>query len=168
MNRRREDIVRGLGPVDVVVGMERSVRAKALPRRLSGEVADYLIHVHVRLGSAAGLPDAQGELIIVPACLDRLSGLFDQGNLLSGQKTMASIHHSAALFDPRQGMDQLGGDPLITDGEVVEGPLGLGSPERRGGDVNSADAVVLLPHRLAHLTMPIPIANRMHALCLPR
>ena len=58
-------------------------------------------------------------------------------------------------------------NPLIPDGGIIEGPLGLGSPESRRGDVDSADAVVLLPHRLAHLTMPIPTANRMHALvCL--
>ena len=80
---------------------------------------------------------------------------------------MTSVDFGAALLDQCQGMNELCWNPLIADGEVVEGPLGLGSPERRSGDVDSADAVALLPHRLTHLTMPIPIANRMHALCLP-
>ena len=167
MNRRWEDVVCGLGPADVVVGMEGTVRAEALPGLLGGEVADHLIHVHVRLGSAAGLPDAQGELIIVLACLARLTSPLDQGHLLVVQQTMAAVHGCAALFDPCQGMNQLRWNLLMTDGEVVEGSLGLGSPERCSGDVDSADAVLLLPHRLAHLTMPIPIDNRMHALRLP-
>ena len=82
MDRCREDVVCGLGAIDVVIGMERSVGAEALPRHLGGEVADHLIDVHVRLRATAGLPDAQRELIVVLACLDRLTGLFDQGNLL--------------------------------------------------------------------------------------
>ena len=163
----REDVVCGLGAIDVVIGVEGAVGAEALPRHLGSEVADHLIDVHVRLRATAGLPDAQRELIVVLACLDRLTGLFDQGNLLRVQQAMTTIDLGAALLDQCQGMNELCWNPLIPDGEVVEGPLGLGSPESHRGDVDSADAVVLLPHRLAHLTMPIPTANRMHALCLP-
>ena len=166
VDRGREDVVCGLGSVDVVVGMEWSVRTEALSGLLCGEVADHLIDVHVCLGAAAGLPDAQRKLSVVVAFLDRLTGPFDQGNLLSGQQTVAPVDLCAALLDLCQGVDQLRGDSLITDGEVVEGPLGLGSPKRRSGDVDSADTVLLLPHRLIHLTMPIPTVNRMHVLCL--
>ena len=168
MDRCRENVICGLGPVDVVVGMEGTVRAEALSGVLSSEVADHLIHVHVRLRAAAGLPDTQRKVIIVLACLDCLARPFDQGHLLVVQQTMATVHRCAALFDPCQGMNQLRWNLLMTNGEVVERSLGLGSPERCSGDVDSSNAVVLLPHRLAHLRMPIPIDNRMHALRLPR
>ena len=71
VNCRREGVICGLGTVDMVIGVDRPVAAKRLTGSLSCQVADHLIDVHVRLGAAAGLPDAQGELIIMLTVCNR-------------------------------------------------------------------------------------------------
>ena len=58
MNRCRESIVGRLGPVDMVIGVDRVMASQVATGFHRRQVADHLIDVHVRLGAAAGLPDA--------------------------------------------------------------------------------------------------------------
>ena len=51
----------------MVVGVHRLVAPEGQPFGPGDQIADHLIHVHVRLGATAGLPDLQGELIVVLA-----------------------------------------------------------------------------------------------------
>ena len=60
----RERVVRRLRHVDVVVGVDRLLAAQLAAGQLDGAVGDDLVGVHVRLGAAAGLPDAERELVV--------------------------------------------------------------------------------------------------------
>ena len=58
----REDVVAGLALVDVVVGMDEALLPALAAQDLAGAVGEHLVHVHVGLGAAAGLPDHEREL----------------------------------------------------------------------------------------------------------
>ena len=98
---------------------------------------------------------------------DRVSGTFDQGDLGGIQQSMAAVDDRAALLDPCQGINQIQGNPLIADREVVDRSLGLCPPECLGGHIDRTDAVVFLSLWFTHRRMPLPTANRMHGLRLP-
>ena len=61
---RRERVIRGLRHVDVVIGMDGFFAAQDAAREFDGAVADDFVDVHVGLRAAAGLPNAQGEVIV--------------------------------------------------------------------------------------------------------
>ena len=61
---RREGVVGGLRHVHVVVGMDRGLGTHHAAVELDGPVGDDLVGVHVGLGPAAGLPDAQREVVV--------------------------------------------------------------------------------------------------------
>jgi hypothetical protein len=67
VDSRREDVVRGLAHVDVVVWVSA----------VAGEVRDHLVRVHVRRGSRAGLEHVDGELVVVLAGGDLVTGRRD-------------------------------------------------------------------------------------------
>ena len=64
---RRKHVVRRLAHVDLIVGMDLAAHAALAAQELAGAVGDDLVHVHVRLRAAAGLPDDQGKLGVVLA-----------------------------------------------------------------------------------------------------
>ena len=115
----REDVVRGLAHVDVVVGVGP----------VAGEVGDHLVGVHVRGGARAGLEDVDRELVVVLAGGDRVSGFGDP----LGE---VGVEHAELAVDPcGRGLEssQLAHDrhrhPLARDREVVDGLGGLATPE---------------------------------------
>ena len=56
MHRRREGIVGALGHIHMVVRVyTHAVR--------STDMGDHFIHIHIRLGTAAGLPDPERKLL---------------------------------------------------------------------------------------------------------
>ena len=67
-----------------------------LPRLAAGEldgaVRDHLVDVHVRLRAAAGLPDAERELVVV----------------LAGDHLVGRLHDAASAFSARQLAEVLG------------------------------------------------------------
>ena len=73
VNGRRDDVVRGLTGVDVVVGMDRCLRAHLATQQLDGAVGDDLVGVHVGGGPRAGLEDVERKMIVVgpPSHLSR-------------------------------------------------------------------------------------------------
>jgi hypothetical protein len=60
MHGGREAVVRRLAHIDVVVGMDRLLRAHLAAQHLDGAVRDHLVGVHVGLGAGAGLPHQLG------------------------------------------------------------------------------------------------------------
>ena len=82
----------------------------------------------------------------------------DLGREIGIQQPMLRIHRGAGSFDSRQGVDQLPRDPLLSDGEILEGALGLSSPERIGVHFDGTEAVAFDSdgaggHRLAVSTL---------------
>ena len=144
---RRERVVRRLRHVDVVVGMDRLLRPSLPAGELDGAVRDHLVHVHVRLGTAPGLPDVQRELVGVATVDDLVGGLHDELGLLGRELSELLVRERGRLLQDRHAPDHRRWHPVVTDGEVMQRPLGLGAPVAVGGDVDRADAVGLATGR---------------------
>ncbi len=74
---RREGVVRRLGHVDVVVGMNRRFASERSAGDLAATVGDHFVHVHVKLRAAAGHPYVQGEHVMVLTREDFVADLND-------------------------------------------------------------------------------------------
>ena len=59
-----EGVVGGLSAIDVIVWVDRRFRPENTTSHLNSPVRDDLVGVHVGLGSAPSLPDAQWEMIV--------------------------------------------------------------------------------------------------------
>ena len=88
---RREGVVRRLGPVHVVVRVDRPLARRPRAGQLVGPAGDDLVGVHVRLGPRARLEHDQRELVIEPP-VDHLArrGLDERG-LVGRQLTQLAI-----------------------------------------------------------------------------
>lgn len=161
MDRGREGVVRRLGSIDVIIRMHWGMAAQRFAALAGDEVADHLVHVHVRLGSTARLPDAERELVVVLAAGDGFGGLRDRAGPGWIENLHFGVDHGTGLFDPGQRMDQFSRHPLITDREIPEGPLGLGAPERFCRNTDRPQAVFLLSNPIIHRRMPPQTLNRM-------
>ena len=64
VHRRGKRIVRRLRHVHIIIWMNRLLAAQHAPRNLNRAIGNHFVRVHVGLRAAAGLPDAQWELII--------------------------------------------------------------------------------------------------------
>jgi hypothetical protein len=73
----REGVVGRGGHVDVVIGVDGLLGAHVTAQHLDGAVGDDLVGVHVGLGTGAGLPDDQREVVIELARCDLGGGLLN-------------------------------------------------------------------------------------------
>ena len=78
VHRRREDVVRRLAAVDVVVGMHEPALAARPAEELRGAIGEHLVDVHVGLRARSGLPDGERKFAGVPPG-ERLVGGGDDG-----------------------------------------------------------------------------------------
>lgn len=62
-SRQDGRVVTALTHVDMVIGVNRLLRAKLTTKDLNGSVGDDLVDIHVTLGSATSLEDNQGEMV---------------------------------------------------------------------------------------------------------
>ncbi len=136
-----EAVVGALGVVDVVVGVHRALAAPWAASQFVGAAGDHFVDVHVALGAAAGLPDHQGELVVVLVGEDFVGGLFDQAGDVRADAAVAAIHPGGGLFHQGQGMHHGEGHAFLADGEVFQRALGLGAPVGVFGDADGAQAV---------------------------
>ena len=75
---RGKRVVRRLRHVDVVIRMNGFLAAHRAAGNLDGAIGDHLVDVHVGLRAAAGLPDAQREMIVELAGDHFVGGLHDE------------------------------------------------------------------------------------------
>ena len=104
----------------MIIGMNRLMATKRIPFATGHQVADHLVHVHVRLGATPRLPDLEGKLIVM---FSRSNGICRGDDLVSEllvEHPMTSIHGCTALFNHRQRMDQFNGNALIADRKIAE------------------------------------------------
>ena len=101
VDRCWEGVVGRLRTVDVIVGVYGLMAAQWLPLALRCQVADHLIDIHVRLGAASGLPNPEGELIVVTTLGNVSRHRHDQVASVVVQYPQASVHDRCRLFDLR-------------------------------------------------------------------
>ena len=138
---RGERVVRRLRHVDVIVGMDRLLRSHLAAGNFDRAVRDDLVHVHVGLRAAAGLPDAQRELIVQLAGNHFVGRLHDQLRLVGRQFPEILIYQRAGFLQNAERANQLRRHGVATDIEVQQRPLRLRSPIDIGRDFDLAHAV---------------------------
>ena len=115
----REDVVRGLAHVDVVVRVDV----------VAGEGGDDLVRVHVRARAGAGLEDVDRELVVELAGGDAVAGCGDPLRLVGVEQAELGVRARGGGLDPAEPAGHGDGNRLTGDGEVVHGLARLGAPE---------------------------------------
>src|SRR5216684_5025212 len=141
----RERVIGGLRHIDIIVGMDRLLRSQCATRQFDGAVGDYLVDVHVGLRTAAGLPDAQGELVVELAGDDLVGSLNDELGLViitdSGKLAQILVHQRTGLFEDAKSADQFRRHGVAANVEVQERALRLCAPVDVRRDIDLSYAV---------------------------
>src|SRR5919199_6657871 len=147
---RGEGIVGRLAVVDVVVRMDRLLRANHTARELDSAIGDHLVGVHVGLRARAGLEDDKRELAVQLAVDHLLGSPRDQIDLVVGQLAQLFIRQRRALLQDAERADHGTSPPipLDADGKILVGALGLSAPQVIRGYVDLAERVLLNPNVL--------------------
>ena len=130
MQRRRDDVIRGLPQVHVVIRMHGPFGPDRLAGKLAAAVRDDLVGVGVRRGAGTGLENIHGEMRGEPALGNFPGGLFDQPAFLAREPAELHVRPGTGHFDQAQPMDERGRQGPATDREIQHGPLGRSPVER--------------------------------------
>ena len=103
---RWEGVIARLAHVDVVIWVNRLLRAKFTASHLNGTVGDDLVDVHVRLSSRTGLPDAEGEFGWVEPISHFSGGSNDEVSLFWGQLAEVAVHFGRGKLQDAEGSDE--------------------------------------------------------------
>jgi hypothetical protein len=137
VDRRGEHVVGRLRGIHLVVRVHRPSEA------LAGEVGDDLVHVHVGGRAGAGLEDVDGELV-VPFAFGHLGRRVVDGVVdVLREHAQAVVHARRRPLDRGERADERPLDPEPGDREVVDRPLGLGTPARPRRHSHLSHGVVL-------------------------
>ena len=152
--RRRVDVVRRLGAIDVVVRVHAVVGAAPAAEHLVRAVRDHLVHVHVDGGAAAAVHHVDRELVAVRAGRDLVRGRHDGGRELGGQLARREVRTRCCRLDVGERGDQLElvGHGRARHAEVRERAHGVGAVEGVRGHGHGPERVALVARlgRLAH------------------
>ena len=99
--------------------MDRLFGPEGAAGQLNGTVGNDLVDIHVGLGAATRLPNAQREMIVELTLSDLGGGLSDPTGFVLGQQAELSIGEGACFFQQAKGMDERGRHPVLGDIEVV-------------------------------------------------
>src|SRR4051812_34562190 len=108
--------------------MDGSLATEGRAADLVGEVRDDLVGIHVRLRTAAGLPDDEGEVVVEVARLDLAGGLDDEGRELRVELAEVAIDVRRRPLHDAERADDRAPEALAADLEVLEAALRLRSP----------------------------------------
>ena len=115
----REDVVRALAHVDVVVRVHV----------LAGEGGDDLVGVHVRARARAGLEDVDRELVVVLAARDRIAGDCNPLCFLGVEQPELGVRSGGGGLDPAQPARNGHRDRLAGNLEVANRLARFASPQ---------------------------------------
>lgn len=132
-----EDVVGRLRGVDMIIGMHVTAEP------LGGERGQDLVGVHVGRGAGPGLEDIDGEVLVPVPARDLLGGVLDRRGDVLVEHPQLGVHLRRGTLDARERLDVRPLDALAGDGEVLHGPLRLGTPLGVGGDAYFTHGVVL-------------------------
>src|SRR5699024_2786350 len=110
--RRGEDVVGGLGGVDVVIGVHRGGLG-------AGQGGDDLVGVHVRGGARAGLEHVDREVVIELARDHAFGGGLDGFGALCIEDVQLAVRLRGGVLDLSQGGDVVAGEHAVGDLEVL-------------------------------------------------
>jgi hypothetical protein len=127
LDRGRDDVVRGLAEVDVVVGVDAALAAAAAAQDLVRPSGDHLVGVGVGRGSGAGLVDVDRELVVELAVDDLLRRLEDRGYQFGVEEAELQVDLGGRPLDQAEGGNELAGKGLAGDGEVLNRALSRGA-----------------------------------------
>ena len=154
MHGRGERVVGGLRAVDVVVGVDRALeRDAAFRRQLVRAGGHDLVHVHVGLRARSGLPDLEREVAVEVSREQLVAGVGDEGPDGGVEHAELDVGLGGGLLEDAERGDDPSGHGLGADGEVLEAPLRLGTPERICGNQHLPHGVALDAH-LGHHAPP--------------
>ena len=146
---RREGVVGRLRHVDVVVGVD-------LDAVVLGDARDDLVGVHVGAGARAGLEHVDGEFPVVLAVGDLGRGGHDGVGLLRVEQPEVLVDLRARGLEQTHRTDLRPFEGTSRDGEVLDGALGLGTPECIHGNADLAHGVVLDAELVGISHEPLP------------
>jgi hypothetical protein len=163
----REGVVGRGAHVNVVVGVDRLLAAHGAAKNLNGAVGDDLVGVHVGLGSGAGLPDDQREVVDQLERSNLLGGLLDSlaqlGVYISQRISVSSSFAPSSRIQPTKSILHVDGGSStledtkgpnhrrlhailrLVDLKVAQRALSLGSPVLAGVDLELAEGIGLAP-----------------------
>ncbi len=116
---RREDVVRRLAHVDVVIRVDV----------IAGERRDHLVRVHVRRCARAGLEDVDRELVVELARSDPVCRRGDPLSLVAVEQPEVGVHPCRRGLDAAEPARNGRRDRLARDGKVLDRLAGLHAPE---------------------------------------
>ena len=119
MDRGREDIVRALPHVDVVVRVHV----------LAGQGGDDLVGIHVRARARARLEDVDRELVVVLAARDRIAGCSNPLRLLRVEQSELGIGAGSGGLDAAEPARHGDGNRLTGNLEVDNRFARFASPQ---------------------------------------
>ena len=148
-DRRRIDVVRRLGKVHVVVGVDDVEAALRQAEMLQRAVHHDLVDVHVRRGARPALEDVEDELVGQRAAGNVVAGGDDRLRLGPVEVAQLQIGESRGFLHKGQRPDE---DRVVPDRnagnpEVADGPCRLGAVIGLGIDVDFAEGIVLTAPR---------------------
>ena len=138
---RWKGVVRRLRHVDVIVRMYRLLRSHFAARNLNRTIRDDLVHVHVGLRAAAGLPNAQRKLVIQLTGNDFVGSFDDELGLVGREFAQVLIHQRAGLLERAKGANQLRRHGVAPNIEMQQRAFGLRPPVNMRRDLNLPHAV---------------------------
>ena len=164
----REGVVGRLRHVDVVVGVDRLLGPHDTTGQLDGPVRDHLVGVHVGLGAAPGLPDAQREVVIELTFGYLGRRLLDEDGQLVTELAQVAVHLGRGTLEDAEGPDDRLGHGLGADVEVMQRALCLCPPIPVRRDLYLSHAVALHPGRHAGSLRPARLVAQLPDTVNPR
>ena len=145
---RRIGVVRRLAHIDVIVWMNRFLRAHFAAEHFNGTVGNHLVGIHVGLRTRARLPDDQREVGVELALDDFLRRLDDGLAKLRVEPAKLHVDLGRGALDDAQRPHDRCRLLLPADLEIAERALRLRAPVSVAGNLDRAERVGLGPECL--------------------
>ena len=143
MHGGRVGVVRRLAHIDVVVGMNRLLRAHHAAEHLDRAVRDHLIGVHVGLRAGAGLPDDQREMIVSLPSITSCAASTIVSPIFGSSRFKRHVCFGGGAFDDAERPHDSKRLLFPADLEISEGALRLRAPIAIVLDLDRAKSVGL-------------------------
>ena len=167
--RRREDVVRRLAHVDVIVRVHARVGALRLAEDLAGAVGEHLVGVHVVRRAGARLIHVDDELVAELARSGFHRPRRGWRRRLRVEPAERGVRFRGRLLHEDGGGDEVGGRAQAADREVLDRARGLDAVVGVGGNLELAERIAFGPEALqpsADQPQPLSILGRYAAFIL--
>src|ERR1700754_3113273 len=113
--------------------MDRFLAAHDAAGKLDRTIRDHLVGVHVGLGAAAGLPNAQWKVAVEFAFDHFVASLHDQFGFVRRKFSEFFVDLRSGFFEYSERANHLARHPIVANVEVVQRAFGLRAPVAVGG-----------------------------------